>query len=109
MADYYPLIARAIGGLPDKTGESRKAVYERARRALLAQLTAVDPPLSESDVAREQQALETAIGRVEAEYGTGTPPPPASLPPARPLSPPPAAPVPAAPYAAAPPPAASAP
>lgn len=109
MADYYPLIARAIGGLPDKTGESRKAVYERARRALLAQLTAVDPPLSESDVAREQQALETAIGRVEAEYGTGAPLPPASLPPARPLSPPPAAPVPAAPYAAAPPPVASAP
>ena len=90
MADYYPLIARAIGGLPDKTGEARKAVYERARRALLAQLTAVDPPLSEPDVAREQQALETAIGRVEAEYGTATPPP------ARPASPPPAAPPPAA-------------
>lgn len=94
MADYYPLIARAIGGLPDKTGEARKAVYERARRALLAQLTAVDPPLSESDVAREQQALETAISRVEAEYGT------AAATPARPASPPPAAP---------PPPAASAP
>ncbi|WP_018387642.1 hypothetical protein [Ancylobacter sp. FA202] len=103
MADYYPLIARAIGGLPDKTGEARKAVYERARRALLAQLTAVDPPLSEPDVAREQQALETAIGRVEAEYGTATPPA-ASQPPARPPSPPPAAPPPAASAPVPPPP-----
>lgn len=72
MADYYPLLARAIGGLPDKSGEARKAVYERARRALLAQLRAVDPPLPEDDVHREQQALENAIGRLEAEHaGSG--------------------------------------
>src|SRR5216684_3269399 len=32
MADYYPLIARAIAGLdPSAPGESRRALYERAR------------------------------------------------------------------------------
>ncbi|MDQ0304009.1 hypothetical protein [Ancylobacter polymorphus] len=90
MADYYPLIARAVGGLPDKTAEARKAVYERARRALLAQLTAVDPPLSAPDVAREQQALETAIDRVEADFGGTVPaaPPRAPVAPLAPVSPP---------------------
>ncbi len=30
MADYYPLIARAIAGLdPSAPGESRRALYER--------------------------------------------------------------------------------
>ena len=39
MADYYPLIARAIAGLdPSAPGESRRALYERARSALIAQL-----------------------------------------------------------------------
>ncbi|TCK23169.1 hypothetical protein EV667_3846 [Ancylobacter aquaticus] len=113
MADYYPLIARAIGGLPEKTGEARKAVYERARRALLAQLTAVDPPLSQPDVAREQQALETAISRAEADFSTVAPPPAAAPPPRAPSWPPagltPAAPPAAPPAASAPPPAASAP
>src|ERR1700724_1640333 len=38
MADYYPLIARAISGLdPSAPGESRRALYERARAALIAQ------------------------------------------------------------------------
>ncbi|QFR33245.1 hypothetical protein [Ancylobacter sp. TS-1] len=89
MADYFPLIARAIGGLPEKTGEARKAVYERARRALLAQLRAVDPPLAEPDVQRERQSLEDAIIRVEAEFAA---PLPSQM--ATPPAPPPAAPVP---------------
>ena len=48
MADYYPLIARAIAGLdPNAPGESRRALYERARTALIAQLRSVQPPLSD--------------------------------------------------------------
>ena len=47
MADYYPLIARAIAGLdPSAPGEARRALYERARAALIAQLRSVQPPLS---------------------------------------------------------------
>src|SRR5438067_61666 len=55
MADYYPLIARAIAGLdPSAPGESRRALYERARAALIAQLRSVQPPLSESEITRER-------------------------------------------------------
>ena len=42
MADYYPLIARAVAGLEKNTGENRRALYERARTALVAQLRGVD-------------------------------------------------------------------
>jgi hypothetical protein len=68
MADYYPLIARAIAGLdPNAPGESRRALYERARAALIAQLRGVQPPLSESEITRERLALEEAVRKVEAE------------------------------------------
>jgi hypothetical protein len=68
MADYYPLIARAIAGLdPGAPGESRRALYERARSALIAQLRSVDPPLSESEITRERLSLEEAVRKVESE------------------------------------------
>jgi hypothetical protein len=68
MADYYPLIARAIAGLdPSAPGESRRALYERARSALIAQLRGVEPPLSESEITRERLSLEEAVRKVESE------------------------------------------
>lgn len=67
MADYYPLIARAVAGLDKNTGENRRALYERARAALVNQLRGVDPPLEESDITRERLALEESIRRLEAE------------------------------------------
>ncbi|MDE2062350.1 MAG: hypothetical protein KGJ00_08060 [Bradyrhizobium sp.] len=68
MADYYPLIARAIAGLdPNAPGESRRALYERARTALIAQLRGVEPPLSESEITRERLSLEEAVRKVESE------------------------------------------
>jgi len=68
MADYYPLIARAISGLdPSAPGESRRALYERARGALIAQLRSVQPPLSESEITRERLSLEEAVRKVESE------------------------------------------
>ena len=68
MADYYPLIARAIAGLdPSAPGESRRALYERARAALIAQLRSVQPPLSELEITRERLSLEEAVRKVESE------------------------------------------
>ena len=68
MADYYPLIARAISGLdPGAPGEARRALYERARTALIAQLRSVQPPLTETEITRERLALEEAVRRVESE------------------------------------------
>lgn len=68
MADYYPLIARAISGLdPSAPSESRRALYERARTALISQLRGVQPALSEAEITRERLALEDAVRRVEAD------------------------------------------
>ncbi|HZC57183.1 MAG TPA: hypothetical protein VE396_14235, partial [Xanthobacteraceae bacterium] len=67
MADYHPLIARAVEGLGISSGEARRALYERARAALVSQLRSIDPPLSEADITRERLALEDAIRKVEAE------------------------------------------
>ena len=50
MADYHPLISRAVSGLDSNTGENRRVLYERARAALVNQLRNVDPPLDESEI-----------------------------------------------------------
>ncbi|HEY8274182.1 MAG TPA: hypothetical protein VIG56_06485 [Pseudolabrys sp.] len=67
MADYYPLISRAVSGLDKNTGENRRALYDRARVALVGQLRGVQPALEEPDITRERLALEEAIRKVEAE------------------------------------------
>jgi hypothetical protein len=67
MADYHPLITRAVEGLANNTAEARRTLYERARAALVAQLRGIDPPLSEAEITRERLALEDAIRKVEAE------------------------------------------
>ena len=58
MADYYSLLSRAVANLPKSSPASaRKAIYERARKALSNQLRSLKPPLPESDIAREETAL----------------------------------------------------
>jgi len=71
MADYYPVIARAVCRLPSKTDQARYAIYERARTALQENLRTHDPPLSPPELATEQFALEAAISRVETEVRRG--------------------------------------
>jgi hypothetical protein len=88
MADYYPLIARAVAGLERNTGDARRTLYERARTALVAQLRGVTPALSESDVTRERLALEEAIRKVEAESARQTMAEPAHKEPAHRVRPP---------------------
>jgi hypothetical protein len=96
MTDYLPLLQRAIEGLEKSTGESRRALYERARTALVAQLRGLDPPLSESEITRERLALEESVRKVEADAArrmreesvakapvAETPPEPAPPPPPR--------------------------
>ena len=67
MADYTPLIARAVEGLERNTGENRRVLYERARSALVAQLRSIEPALDEGDITSERLALEDAIRKVEAD------------------------------------------
>ena len=91
MAEYFPLIDRAIAGLPESTAEARRSIYERARGALIGQLRKTEPPVPEEDIARESAALDEAIARVEAKFadhgaarapaGAGAPPPRIAPPP----------------------------
>jgi SAM domain (Sterile alpha motif) len=64
---YHQLIARAVDGLDKNTGEARRALYERARNALVAQLGSNQPVLVLADITKERLALEEAIRKVEAE------------------------------------------
>lgn len=68
MADFHPILARAVAGLSDNSPEARRAIYERAKAALLAQLRGLDPPLSEAEIMRERLALDEAVARIEADY-----------------------------------------
>ena len=72
MTNYYSLIARAVSRLPNKTDEARRAIYERARTALQERLRTLDPPVSETELANVQSALEAAIRKVEQDVAIET-------------------------------------
>ena len=65
MADYYPLIAQAVASV--ENAQARRALYERGRNALLAELEAIRPPLRQSVITKERLAYEEAVRKVEAE------------------------------------------
>jgi hypothetical protein len=68
MQSYYELLAPAVARLEENTGDARRALYDRARAALVARLRGLDPPLDNSDIIRERLALEDAICNVEVKY-----------------------------------------
>lgn len=90
MADYHAILKRAISSLPSPTGEARRAVYEKARTALVNQLKSFDPPIPASEITQQRLQLEDAIRKVESEVAKGIlrpkeatippPPPPVSAP-----------------------------
>src|SRR5262249_58313924 len=88
MAEYYPLMARAVGSLTPNTPEQRRALYNRARKTLVDQLRIQDHTLTQTDVKAESAALDAAIQRVERDFVRPAAPPP---PPPRPRPGPPAA------------------
>ncbi len=67
MADYKELIRRAIQALPENNGASRRAVYEKARAALVGQLRGISPPLAARDITQHRLQLEDCIRQVEQE------------------------------------------
>jgi hypothetical protein len=90
MTDYLPLLSRAIANL-EKSPEGRRAVYDRARQALVNQLRSMNPPLAEAEITRERLALEEAIRRAEMQSAKGEAPAgtsPAAPPPRAPAAPP---------------------
>ena len=81
MAEYYTVLKRAVAGLDPSVPETRRAVYDKARNALIGQLKAVDPPLTTAEISRQRLELEEAIRKVERESATGAPVPAAARPP----------------------------
>ena len=99
MAEYYPLLAKAVGSLPNSTSDTRRVVYERARKALIGQLRTLHPPVPDEDIEHESVELDRAIERLEAELASAAsapvaPRPPAATPP-KPATPAPTRPEPA--------------
>ena len=71
--DYHQLIAKAVEGLDRSTREARRVLYERARKALVAQMRSAQPALSKPDIVKGRPALEEAIRKVEAEAARKSP------------------------------------
>lgn len=67
MATYKELLKRALDALPDNTPPTRRAVYEKARSALVGQLRAIAPPLPARDITQHRLQLEDSIRAVEQE------------------------------------------
>ncbi len=87
MADYHAILKRALSGMPSPNGETRRAVYEKARTALVTQLKAFEPPLSPSEITQQRLQLEDAIRRVESEAAKGLLRAPPTAPDVRPPEP----------------------
>jgi hypothetical protein len=68
MADFVAVLKKTLEGLSDTTPQSREKLYEKARITISSKLAAMNPPLPEAVMARQKQALEDAIVRVEDEY-----------------------------------------
>jgi len=66
MADYYPVIARAVSRLAHNSASARAEVYEHARGFLIAQLRGQK---SDWEIMDELVALEMAIRKVETAPG----------------------------------------
>ena len=71
MADYYPLLSRAVGALSDSSADARRSIYDRARKALVGQLQAIQPPIAEADIARETDSLDEAVALSDLFVSSG--------------------------------------
>ena len=67
MADYYPILARAVSRLATNNAQARQELYEHARTVLAAQLRRHDPQFSAPETISERIAFEAATLRLEAE------------------------------------------
>lgn len=67
MADYYPVLARAVSSLPHNDAQARMELYARARTIIAEQLRHRDLKEPAAQMRREQAALDIAIRRLETE------------------------------------------
>lgn len=90
MADYVAVLNRAIASVGATTAEARQALYDKARKALVAQLESREPPLTALQLAEQKALLDRAVREVEAQHsGQAFRPAAPMQPPAPPSSEPP--------------------
>ena len=84
MPDYYAILSRALQKGDLNSARWRESVFEQTRQMLLAQLRAQQPPLSNTEIRLQTDALEAAIKTIQSEFaptgGGSTPAPTASGP-----------------------------
>jgi hypothetical protein len=68
MADFVAVLKKTIDGLGETTPEVREKVYQKARATVGAKLAAINPPPPAAVAARQRQALEDAIRKIEDVY-----------------------------------------
>ena len=67
MSRFYSIMVRAIADLSGEKADARRALYEQAQAALMAELASSKPPPSAEYIDSERRALSSAIRRIEAE------------------------------------------
>ncbi len=68
MPDYYAILSRALRKGDLNSARWRESVFEQTRQMLLAQLRAQQPPLSNTEIRLQTDALEAAIKTIQSEF-----------------------------------------
>jgi hypothetical protein len=63
--DHFTPLSRAVASIDRDAYAARFAVYDREHKKLLRRLATAESPLSDADIAREEQAFRDAIRRIE--------------------------------------------
>jgi lipoprotein-anchoring transpeptidase ErfK/SrfK len=72
MSDYYSILRKAVADPYRTSAADRQEIYERARRTVVGQLRAADPPWPEADIDEQIEALDAAVARLESEIEGGS-------------------------------------
>ncbi len=68
MPDYYAILTRALQKGDFDNAHWRERVFGQTRQMLLAQLRAQQPPLSNTEIRLQTDALEAAIKTIQSEF-----------------------------------------
>ena len=65
MTDYYAVLKRAVGGLEHESVDVRRSIYDKARAALLGQLSALG--IGYKDLNTKESSLEEIFVNLVSE------------------------------------------
>ncbi len=68
MPDYYSILWRTLKTGDFDSPQWRKGVFDRTRQVLLDQLRARRPPLSNTEIKLQTDALNAAIRTIQSEF-----------------------------------------